>query len=89
MLQLLRCCHPSPYMRRHGADVLHGPVPRLQAASGDDDEEEEKVLTMGGCFFWLTVVTLLISLLSDYVMATIKTAAKQLNVSAAEMQRAQ
>jgi Ca2+/Na+ antiporter len=46
------------------------------------------VLSMGGCFFWLTVVTLLISVLSDYVMATIKTAAKQLAVSAAETHRA-
>jgi hypothetical protein len=51
----------------------------LQVASGE--EEEEKVLTKWGCFFWLTLVTLLISVLSDYVMATIKIAAKDLNVS--------
>lgn len=35
------------------------------------DEDEEKVLSWPGCFIWLTVITVLISILSDYIMDAI------------------
>lgn len=36
-----------------------------------EEEEEEQVLSWIGCFVWLTVVTIFISILSDYIMDAI------------------
>jgi hypothetical protein len=36
-----------------------------------EEEEEELVLSKVGCFVWLAVVTLLISVLSDFIMDAI------------------
>jgi Ca2+:H+ antiporter len=44
---------------------------------GDDDEEEEEpVLGFWGSIFWLGVFTILVSVLSDYLVDTIEGAAK-------------
>ncbi|WIA41716.1 hypothetical protein OEZ86_009061 [Tetradesmus obliquus] len=45
-----------------------------------EEEEEELVLSKTGCFVWLAVVTLLISILSDFIMDAISDASKQLKV---------
>lgn len=44
------------------------------------EEDEEPVLSKPGCFIWLGIVTLLIALLSDYIMEVISRASKQLRV---------
>lgn len=36
-----------------------------------EEEEEEQVLSWLGCFVWLAVVTVFISILSDYIMDAI------------------
>jgi hypothetical protein len=36
-----------------------------------EEEEDEQVLSWLGCFFWLALVTVFISLLSDYIMDAI------------------
>jgi hypothetical protein len=36
-----------------------------------EEEEEEQVLSWAGCFIWLAVVTVFISILSDYIMDAI------------------
>jgi hypothetical protein len=36
-----------------------------------EEEEDELVLSKAGCFVWLAVVTLLISVLSDFIMDAI------------------
>lgn len=36
-----------------------------------EEEDEEQVLSWLGCFVWLTLVTVLISILSDYIMDAI------------------
>jgi hypothetical protein len=36
-----------------------------------EEEEEEQVLSYIGCFVWLTIVTIFISILSDYIMDAI------------------
>lgn len=36
-----------------------------------EEEDEEQVLSYVGCFVWLTVVTIFISILSDYIMDAI------------------
>lgn len=36
-----------------------------------EEEEEEQVLSWPGCFVWLALVTLFISILSDYIMDAI------------------
>lgn len=36
-----------------------------------EEEEEELVLSWVGCFVWLSLVTVFISLLSDYIMDAI------------------
>jgi len=43
----------------------------------DDEEEEETELTIKESFFWLTIVTALISLLSEYLVGAIQGAAVQ------------
>uniref|UniRef100_A0A383V9Q3 Sodium/calcium exchanger membrane region domain-containing protein n=1 Tax=Tetradesmus obliquus TaxID=3088 RepID=A0A383V9Q3_TETOB len=45
-----------------------------------EEEEEELVLSKTGCFVWLAVVTLLISILSDFIMDAISDASRQLKV---------
>ncbi|WIA21415.1 hypothetical protein OEZ85_000630 [Tetradesmus obliquus] len=45
-----------------------------------EEEEEDLVLSKTGCFVWLAVVTLLISILSDFIMDAISDASKQLKV---------
>jgi hypothetical protein len=37
----------------------------------EEEEDEEKLLSRAGCFLWLAVVTLWISILSDYIMDAI------------------
>jgi hypothetical protein len=36
-----------------------------------EEEEDELVLSKAGCFVWLALVTLLISVLSDFIMDAI------------------
>ncbi|KAF6253255.1 Sodium/calcium exchanger protein-domain-containing protein [Scenedesmus sp. NREL 46B-D3] len=45
-----------------------------------EEEAEELVLSKVGCFVWLAVVTLLISVLSDFIMDAISEASRQLKV---------
>jgi len=47
---------------------------------GDDDDEDELVLSKTGCFLWLTGVTVLIALLSEWIMDAIEGAARDLKV---------
>jgi hypothetical protein len=53
------------------------PVPGLPAARVEEEEEEECVLSLWGALFWLGVVTVLISFLSDAMMAVINEASMQ------------
>ncbi|KAG2441601.1 hypothetical protein HXX76_003221 [Chlamydomonas incerta] len=47
---------------------------------GSDDEEEELILSKAGCFIWLTVVTIFISFLSEFVTDAIRGASKSLGM---------
>ncbi|KAG2451959.1 hypothetical protein HYH02_003733 [Chlamydomonas schloesseri] len=47
---------------------------------GSDDEEEELILSKTGCFVWLTIVTIFISFLSEFVTDAIRGASKSLGV---------
>eukprot|EP00198_Chlamydomonas_reinhardtii_P008838 XP_001698175.1 CAX family of cation antiporters, membrane protein [Chlamydomonas reinhardtii] len=47
---------------------------------GSDDDEEELILSKAGCFIWLTVVTVFISFLSEFVTDAIRGASKSLGV---------
>ena len=49
----------------------------------DDDDDEELVLGFWGCIFWLSVATVFISLLSDYLVATIEGASASWDFSVA------
>src|SRR5689334_10761145 len=56
----------------------HGDVPScLQVV---EEEEEELILSRPGCFIWLTLVTVAISILSDYIMDAITEASVQLKI---------
>ena len=46
----------------------------------DDDEEDEKVLSKWGCFIWLTVVTIFIAMLSEFIVDAIKGASSALKI---------
>mmetsp|Transcript_17489 Transcript_17489/g.37792 ORF Transcript_17489/g.37792 Transcript_17489/m.37792 type:complete len:594 (+) Transcript_17489:253-2034(+) len=45
-----------------------------------EEEEEEKVLSFAGCFIWLTIVTIFISLLSEYIVDAIEGASTSLKI---------
>lgn len=49
-------------------------------AGGDGDDDEEKVLSWIGCFVWLTIITVLIAFLSEFIMDGIIGASTQLHV---------
>lgn len=49
----------------------------------DDDDEEEIVLTFWGGIGWLTVITIFISILSDYLVDAIEGASAQWDISTA------
>jgi|AntAceMinimDraft_1070359.scaffolds.fasta_scaffold10521_1 Ca2+:H+ antiporter len=49
----------------------------------DDDDEDELVLGFWGCIFWLSLATVLISLLSDYLVSTIEGASASWDFSVA------
>ena len=53
------------------------PAAEKAGGGGDDDEEEEAVLGKGGSLFWLAVLTVLVALLSEYIVNTIETSAKE------------
>ncbi len=46
----------------------------------EDEEEEERLLSLWGCFIWLAVITVLISVLSDMIMKCIKEASVELSI---------
>jgi Ca2+:H+ antiporter len=46
----------------------------------DDDDPEEPVLGPGGAFFWAAVITVFISIISEYVVETIESAAVELQI---------
>ncbi|GBG00092.1 calcium proton exchanger [Raphidocelis subcapitata] len=56
------------------------PAPSLPVAARVEEEDEECVLSLWGALFWLGVVTVLISFLSDAMMAVINEASVQLKV---------
>jgi len=49
----------------------------------EDDEEEETTQTFWGCIFWLAVITVFISFLSDYLVDAIEGAAEGLGIPVA------
>lgn len=54
-----------------------------ESEDDDDDDEEEIVLTFWGGIGWLTVITVFISILSDYLVDAIEGASAQWDVSTA------
>lgn len=69
---------PSP--TRSDEELLRPGNGNLQFMTEVEEEGEEKVLSKTGCFVWLAIVTVLISILSDYIMGAIRGASKQLKV---------
>uniref|UniRef100_A0A7S0RX33 Vacuolar cation/proton exchanger n=1 Tax=Pyramimonas obovata TaxID=1411642 RepID=A0A7S0RX33_9CHLO len=56
----------------------------LYEEEDDDDEEEEEVgQTFGGCLIWLTIITIFISVLSDYLVDAIEGAAESIGMPVA------
>lgn len=47
----------------------------------DDDDDEEDLLGFGPALFWLAVITTLISVLSDYLVQSIQSAAEEWHIS--------
>ncbi|CAM0881356.1 unnamed protein product [Alopecurus aequalis] len=52
-----------------------------QEVVGGDEEEEEAVLGFGSALFWLILMTVIISVLSEYVVGTIKPTSKSWGLS--------
>mmetsp|Transcript_25278 Transcript_25278/g.83029 ORF Transcript_25278/g.83029 Transcript_25278/m.83029 type:complete len:378 (-) Transcript_25278:48-1181(-) len=48
--------------------------------AGDDEEEEEAELTFWGAIMWMAGITIIISILSDYLVDCIEGAAKQMKI---------
>jgi Ca2+/H+ antiporter len=67
---------PNPY------DVT-GMAAASDDVSKEEEEEEESVLGFWGSVVWLALITLLIAVLSDRLVATLQGAAQALNVSVA------
>ncbi len=44
------------------------------------EEDEEQELSWVGCFAWMTLVTVLIALLSEWIVSAIEGASRELNV---------
>jgi Ca2+/H+ antiporter len=78
----LCCPHGKPLPNPNPCDVLG-----MAAASGDvskeEEEEEESVLGFWGSIVWLALITVLIAVLSDRLVATLQGAAQALNISVA------
>jgi len=51
-----------------------------QEEEEDDDDDEEEVLGLRGSLFWLTLITVFIALLSEYIVDTIEIAAHALDI---------
>lgn len=49
-------------------------------ATSAEEEEESPVLSIPGCLVWMVFVTLLISLLSEYIMSAIKGASDDMHI---------
>jgi Ca2+:H+ antiporter len=61
--------------------VSHRDLYESEDVDGEEfDEEEEAVLGFWGAIVWLTILTLLVTVLSDYVVHTIEGAAEELNL---------
>lgn len=66
--------------------VSHRELYESEAEPGeeeDEDEEEEAVLGFWGAIAWLAILTLFVTILSDYVVNTIESAAEQLKMPVA------
>lgn len=78
----LCCPHGKSLPNPNPCDVIG-----MAAASGDvskeEEEEEESVLGFWGSIVWLALITVLIAVLSDRLVATLQGAAQALNISVA------
>mmetsp|Transcript_35616 Transcript_35616/g.60029 ORF Transcript_35616/g.60029 Transcript_35616/m.60029 type:complete len:465 (+) Transcript_35616:209-1603(+) len=63
--------------------VTHRDLYEEEEDEDDDDDEEEVAQTWMGCLFWLTVITVFISLLSDYLVDAIQGAAESIGMPVA------
>jgi Ca2+:H+ antiporter len=58
---------------------LHSHTHLFDSEEEEDDDDDEKVLGAWGAVFWLSVITVFIGYLSEYMVAAIQGAAEQMN----------